>query len=137
VLSWGCGDHGQLGHGDEEDKELPTVIAGLQAQRMVQLAAGERHVLALTDTSLLFAWGSNSHGQLGSDVPVGGKLLSPQVCAFGEREAPQSVAAGRFHSAALVSIRRVDNRAETVAFCWGDATRQQLGGADPRRCGVF
>ena len=46
VYTWGRGANGRLGHGDDEDVLSPRRIASLQ--RVVGIAAGWEHALALT-----------------------------------------------------------------------------------------
>ncbi|KAM4560172.1 alsin isoform 2-T2 [Odontesthes bonariensis] len=65
VWSWGHGQHGQLGHGDNLDRPQPLCIKSLNSKEVVRVAAGARHSVALTAQSQVFSWGSNSSGQLG------------------------------------------------------------------------
>ncbi len=37
VLTWGHGNGGRLGHGDEDDKLVPVVVAALEDQDVVQV----------------------------------------------------------------------------------------------------
>ena len=39
VYSFGIGEDGRIGHGDEEDQSLPKLIAALQGKRVVQVSA--------------------------------------------------------------------------------------------------
>jgi alpha-tubulin suppressor-like RCC1 family protein len=41
VLSFGLGDDGCLGHGDEEHQRTPKVIEALRSERVVAVAGGE------------------------------------------------------------------------------------------------
>ncbi|XP_026218330.1 alsin isoform X2 [Anabas testudineus] len=79
VWSWGHGEHGQLGHGDNLARLQPLCIKSLNNKEVVRVAAGAHHSLALTAQSQVFSWGSNSSGQLGhmdspSTVPRLAKL---------------------------------------------------------------
>uniref|UniRef100_A0A3Q3BBA9 Alsin Rho guanine nucleotide exchange factor ALS2 b n=1 Tax=Kryptolebias marmoratus TaxID=37003 RepID=A0A3Q3BBA9_KRYMA len=79
VWSWGRGEDGQLGHGDNLARLQPLCIKSLNNKEVVRVAAGARHSLALTAQSQVFSWGSNSSGQLGhmespSTVPRLAKL---------------------------------------------------------------
>ena len=56
VLSWGAGRRGQLGQGDTLARATPSPLTGLQG-RLVHLAAGNTHCLALTDTGAVWGWG--------------------------------------------------------------------------------
>lgn len=53
---------------------MPTAIEGLWALPVQQLAAGERHSAALTNSGFLFTWGSNKNGQLG--LPAGAEVAA-------------------------------------------------------------
>ena len=48
VYSWGWGVHGQLGQGDVEDRNRPTLVAGLQGLEVVSIAAGYAHTVVAT-----------------------------------------------------------------------------------------
>uniref|UniRef100_A0A665SZJ7 VPS9 domain-containing protein n=1 Tax=Echeneis naucrates TaxID=173247 RepID=A0A665SZJ7_ECHNA len=65
VWSWGHGEHGQLGHGDNLPRLQPLCIKSLNNKEVVRVAAGAHHSLAVTAQSQVFSWGSNSSGQLG------------------------------------------------------------------------
>ena len=56
---------GQLGLGDTHNRRAPSVVEGLWAMPVHQLAAGDQHSAALTASGFLFTWGSNDKGQLG------------------------------------------------------------------------
>jgi alpha-tubulin suppressor-like RCC1 family protein len=47
---FGSSDEGQLGLGDKKQKDVPTVFTGLPNKKVVKIAAGWFHVLALTGT---------------------------------------------------------------------------------------
>jgi len=66
---WTCGDggHGQLGHGDPEDMCVFTQVRAelfLQA-KIVMVACGDQHSVALDVGATMWGWGENQHGQLG------------------------------------------------------------------------
>lgn len=65
LFSWGKGDYGQLGLGDDKDRVVPQEL-GLPSHAPVLLVAvGARHAGAVDSQGNLFMWGSNTHGQLG------------------------------------------------------------------------
>lgn len=76
VLAWGDNKAGQLGDGSFNDSKLPVWVRIPKADRIVALAAGRYHSLALTQAGKVLAWGFNGQGQLGDgtslnrDVPV-------------------------------------------------------------------
>ncbi|XP_008323300.1 alsin isoform X3 [Cynoglossus semilaevis] len=65
VWSWGQGEHGQLGHGDNLGRSQPLCIKSLNSKEVVRVTAGAHHSLALTAQSQMYSWGNNSSGQLG------------------------------------------------------------------------
>jgi alpha-tubulin suppressor-like RCC1 family protein len=56
VFSWGENNCGQLGHGDQEDRSVPTTIAGLDGLVIIQISCGDFHMAALTDKVELLTW---------------------------------------------------------------------------------
>ncbi|XP_021936482.1 probable E3 ubiquitin-protein ligase HERC4 isoform X2 [Zootermopsis nevadensis] len=68
VFSWGSDVHGQLGTGLGENNDMqlnPKMIKTLATSHVIQITCGYDHSLALTKDGALYAWGSNSYGQLG------------------------------------------------------------------------
>uniref|UniRef100_A0A8D3D9F5 Regulator of chromosome condensation (RCC1) and BTB (POZ) domain containing protein 1 n=1 Tax=Scophthalmus maximus TaxID=52904 RepID=A0A8D3D9F5_SCOMX len=66
VYSWGNNSIGQLGIGSNEVQLSPCPVTALQGLCVQQIVSGYSHSLALTDEGLLYAWGANSYGQLGT-----------------------------------------------------------------------
>uniref|UniRef100_A0A6Q2Y165 BTB domain-containing protein n=1 Tax=Esox lucius TaxID=8010 RepID=A0A6Q2Y165_ESOLU len=66
VYGWGYNGNGQLGLGNNGNQLTPCRLVGLQGLRVLQIASGYAHSLALTDEGLLYAWGANTYGQLGT-----------------------------------------------------------------------
>ncbi|XP_072316743.1 RCC1 and BTB domain-containing protein 2 isoform X1 [Eucyclogobius newberryi] len=88
IYGWGYNCNGQLGLGNNGNQQTPCRIAALQGVSVVQVsleifmwrlefrykssvvpskvACGYAHTLALTDEGLVYAWGANSYGQLGT-----------------------------------------------------------------------
>ncbi len=65
VYAWGANNYGQLGapvitKGSASPIEVPALTSGVTA-----IAAGEYHSLAIQN-GLVYAWGDNSHGELGN-----------------------------------------------------------------------
>lgn len=73
VYGWGYNGNGQLGIGSTANQLSPIRISNFNGIKVVKLACGYSHVLALTDEGTMYSWGSNSHGQLG----IGNKVNSP------------------------------------------------------------
>ena len=64
---WSFGDNtcGQLGHGDEELRNIPTKILGLKDIKQISYGYTSDHFLAQDYQNTLFAIGNNSFNQLG------------------------------------------------------------------------
>lgn len=64
LYSWGSNDNGQLGLGiTDRIKQTPQKIRVLT--KVVQIEAGDFHILALTSDGKVYTWGAGSDGQLG------------------------------------------------------------------------
>jgi len=123
LVSWGLNANGQLGNGNTTESSVPVAVAimGVPATRkVVAVAAGASHSLALSSDGKVVSWGLNTNGQLGDgtntqstepvDVNVMGVLAGRTVVA---------IAAGSSHSLALCS--------DGTVVSWGLNTYGQLG----------
>ena len=122
----GFGAGGRLGTGDTVTRFTYTCIeeGGLAAKKVMTVALGQNHTLAVTSDGDLFAWGSNVHGQLGYSLPLPLIKDEEPFCStprqlFGslKRETLIGVAASAVHSVAHTS---------TSLFTWGK-NEGQLG----------
>jgi hypothetical protein len=82
--SWGHGDYGKLGHGDDEDCFLPKQVEALAGMRVSAVATGGQHSAAITTEGDLFTWGERSDffPQLGlgtADDSVNSPTAVPRV----------------------------------------------------------
>jgi RCC1 and BTB domain-containing protein len=124
VWSCGCGAYGRLGHGDEENKWALTLVVFEQfkGNRIVIVAAGGNHSVALGSEGMVWTWGWGRYGQLGHNedknrfVPT--MLLFMQVKSSNKVDAVL-VAAGMFHTVALTSTGDL--------WVWGRGHNGQLG----------
>jgi alpha-tubulin suppressor-like RCC1 family protein len=126
---WGNNDMGQLGLGKlgTEDTEIrfkPTLLElfnpnGLKL-KVVDVAIGLEHTLALVNGGRVYAWGSNLYGQLGlNEDPETTPFSSvPQALDVGG-ELVKNVSAAAGHSAALTFTGGL--------FMWGANQEGQLG----------
>ncbi len=109
---WGWGDdyQGQLGNGSNDDTTTAVEVIGL-AGRVVALAAGKAHVLALKSDGTVWAWGDNGSHALGADTA--GVFQNTPVQVGGLPGRTVAVAAGLDHSAAIES--------DGTVWTWGVA----------------
>uniref|UniRef100_A0A3Q3G5J2 Regulator of chromosome condensation (RCC1) and BTB (POZ) domain containing protein 1 n=1 Tax=Labrus bergylta TaxID=56723 RepID=A0A3Q3G5J2_9LABR len=66
VYGWGYNGNGQLGIGNNGNQLQPCRLTTLQGLCISQIVCGYGHCLAQTDEGLLYAWGANTYGQLGT-----------------------------------------------------------------------
>ena len=115
VWTWGMNYDDQLGAVTSGDKSiLPIQVAGLT--NVVAVAAGEGHTLALKKDGTIWAWGSNSNGQLGSGTKANNSLVPVQVSGLTGMTA---ITSGGFHNIAL--------RRDGTVWSWGSNCDGQLG----------
>mmetsp|Transcript_3982 Transcript_3982/g.4478 ORF Transcript_3982/g.4478 Transcript_3982/m.4478 type:complete len:1170 (-) Transcript_3982:395-3904(-) len=128
VFTWGQGNGGRLGLGDELTYLLPTPLLGLSEKRIVKVTAGRDHTLALCSYGDVYGWGSDRFGQLGfgsnrleSENPASVKtILHPKRIRIAKPHAPsQDIAASPSHSVAVMRNGEV--------YTWGLNDRGQLG----------
>ncbi|CAI5740081.1 unnamed protein product [Hyaloperonospora brassicae] len=117
VMAWGWNRFGQVTMAVANDcVRVPVVVKFSPASipsspvRIVQVAAGGTHSLAIDTCGRVWTWGSNSYGQLGIGSKTG-QLCAPTRIALSARV--HHMAAGWAHSA-LVSIA-----GEVFTFGWG------------------
>jgi alpha-tubulin suppressor-like RCC1 family protein len=98
-----------LGSGSEAANPTPARVnlpgAG-SGERIVQVAAGGAHSLALTSTGQLYAFGRNFYGQLGSTTNNGKETPNPTPAPLvlpGAGGPVSEIAAGEDHSLAVTS----------------------------------
>ena len=104
---------------------VPRVSHGLYISRLVeqgvrQIAVGEKHILALSDSGDVYAWGSGSSGQLGLGKKRG--FPSPQLVWGLMRKGVRQISAGNAHSLALTY--------NGMVYSWGSGKAGQLGHGD-------
>eukprot|EP01063_Lacrimia_lanifica_P033462 TRINITY_DN5950_c0_g1_i1.p1 TRINITY_DN5950_c0_g1~~TRINITY_DN5950_c0_g1_i1.p1 ORF type:complete len:668 (+),score=163.90 TRINITY_DN5950_c0_g1_i1:51-2054(+) len=135
VYAWGCNAHGQLGVAPSKlaysYEWVPIKV--LTNKRVCQIACGSNHCLALTELGMVFAWGSNSNGQLGTTLSKEMRAEPkpvPKICLV-----TQVAGAGNASYA-------VDKQGDL--YVWGDGEAGQfgLGGAPkvvgkPTKVGYF
>jgi alpha-tubulin suppressor-like RCC1 family protein len=118
VWAWGNNTSGELGDGTTRGSILPVRVIGLTGVTLI--AAGGGHSLAYRGSDgSIWAWGSNSSGQLGQPIAVR-RSLSP--VAITGLPALQGIATGGFHSLALAT--------DGTVYAWGSNTEGQLGLGD-------
>lgn len=102
VWTWGSNDHGELGHGDTTARLRPELVRTvLRNTRNTAIACGRYHTMVIALNGLLFAFGSNSHGQCGFDPASMRQVTSPTAIEFLREKRTISVHCGAMHSMAI------------------------------------
>ncbi|KAL8206723.1 UNVERIFIED_CONTAM: hypothetical protein K2H54_021531 [Gekko kuhli] len=118
VFSWGAGTFGQLGTGELKDRLIPKKIEGLSTCKIIDVACGHHHSIALTKDGRVFSWGQNVYGQLGIGKEVASQSQPQHVQALDAIPLAQ-VAAGGAHNFALSLLG--------IVYGWGRNNAHQLG----------
>ena len=125
VWTWGDVGNGELGNGHNYSTNSPAPIAGIS--NIVSVAAGSAHTLALRADGAVFAWGSDSSGQLGVGVLTGYTSTNFPVQSLVPTETViVAIAAGDEHSVALDTGGNV--------WTWGN-NDGALGNGEDSSCG--
>ncbi|XP_073987726.1 E3 ubiquitin-protein ligase HERC2 isoform X1 [Rhodnius prolixus] len=101
VWTWGKGDYFRLGIGADHHVRKPTLVEGLKGEKVIDVAVGALHCLAVTDAGTVYSWGDNDHGQQGNGTTLVNRKPSP-VHGFGDIKVNR-VACGSSHSVAWVA----------------------------------
>ncbi|KAF2098295.1 hypothetical protein NA57DRAFT_39896 [Rhizodiscina lignyota] len=105
----GHGQGGRLGTGDERTRFQFVCIEGgaLAGRKIVSVALGQNHTLAISEEGDIFSWGNNGFGQLGYALPKSvssdedpTQTVPRQIFGTLKREIVVGVAASRIHSVA-------------------------------------
>lgn len=123
LYCWGWNRYGQLGSGINDaglnrpaDSDTPLLI-GSMSDNWVQVALGDYHSCGIQDSGLIFCWGRNGNGQLGTDSTD--DIVTPtQISSVSDNDWLQ-LSAGYFSSCAT----KTDNS----LWCWGGNRFGQLG----------
>ncbi|KAM4709463.1 putative E3 ubiquitin-protein ligase HERC6 [Discoglossus pictus] len=119
VYSWGDGSEGQLGNGQFMKQCVsPKRITELSKIKIIQIACGHFHSIALSEDGKVFSWGQNSAGQLGLGKQIPNQAR-PQLVTSLKGIPLAQVTAGGSQSFAL-------SMSGTV-FGWGKNNAGQLG----------
>ena len=130
IMAWGSNEYGQCGTSsgsgcastsnnaaDELSVWKPRPVRSLRSVRVVSVVCGHHHTLCLTFQGLVFAWGSNSSGQLGLGDTRGRQ--TPEMIEALWATPVIALAAGSSHTLALTRQKMV--------LSWGRAKYGQLG----------
>jgi alpha-tubulin suppressor-like RCC1 family protein len=127
VWAWGLNTNGQLGDNTTTQRNAPVQVmksdgsGGTTAlTNIIAICAGYYHSLALDGSGNLWAWGLDSSGQLGDNMPASQQKLAQIVGGLTSTGVTVTeIGAGEYHSLAVTSDGKV--------WAWGDNNTGQLG----------
>lgn len=128
VFTCGWGEHGRLGHGNEDTKSIPTMVEFPTPFHALEISAGEQHTVVAGAVEA-YSFGNNSFGQLGVGNPQNRDMqfvVSPMKIPLPEGMALSTVVAGGRHTAAITSCRKF--------LSWGWNEEGQLGQGTEKDC---
>jgi alpha-tubulin suppressor-like RCC1 family protein len=123
LYSWGYNEYGQLGNGNNNTSNLPTLInfSGLDEDEFIVMSsADEQNSIALTNKGSVFSWGNNLYGTVG-DGTFENRNTPVKISFIGldEGEYVLSIIAGSQYNIAITSNGKV--------YSWGRNQVGQLG----------
>jgi alpha-tubulin suppressor-like RCC1 family protein len=123
LAAWGYGNYGTLGNDSITSSNVPVLVntgGVLAGKRVVAIAAGAYHNLALCADGTLATWGRNPYGQLGNDTTTNSlvPVLVDQTGILAGKTIT-AIAAGFSHSLVLC--------ADGSLAAWGANDGNQLG----------
>ena len=120
VLTTGAANYGRLGNGEtSEDTLYFDEVEILPSESITQIAGGESFTLALTKEGIIYGWGKNAKGQLGTGYGMAVDMYAMEQIPTpmeGDELANRTVtkmAAGTNHSACVTSSGEL--------FWWGSS----------------
>jgi alpha-tubulin suppressor-like RCC1 family protein len=124
IHGWGSDAYGQIGQGGGTKSITPAPLKSLGAlagKRVIAIAAGYYHSLALCTDGTVAAWGSNQYGQLGDGSTVSMSSVPVAISTTGvlAGKSVVAIAAGSYHNLALCS--------DGTVVSWGRSDSGQLG----------
>jgi alpha-tubulin suppressor-like RCC1 family protein len=114
LFCFGRNTHGELGDGTNDDRAVPTLVAGTLVDHVEQVATGLEHTCILQKAGVVRCWGSNRSGQLGDGSNTPRSAIGPAVIGTFSR-----ISTGMYHTCALTP--------DAAVRCWGDNYFGSLG----------
>lgn len=120
VYTWGRGDDGRLGHGDNGWKYVPRLARALAGQVITQVTCGSYHTAAVSNNGDLYTWGGGMYGKLGHGNENG--CSTPRRVEALSGFHISQIACGSRHTAVVTSTGKL--------YTWGDKENGVAGHGD-------
>jgi regulator of chromosome condensation len=132
VWAWGNGQQNQLGRRVTERSLIEALVPNRvgfhdasvkrPSQKMVQIACGDYHCMAIADDGHVWAWGANNYAETGYAGNAGdddATVAAPRIVHSLEGKDVQSLACGSHHNVAVTKTGEL--------FVWGRCDSAQTG----------
>jgi RCC1 and BTB domain-containing protein len=117
IYTFGCGKNGKLGHGDEENRLIPTSIS-FPDSSVVQVSCGYKHTAFVTHDGIIYTFGCGNFGQLGHE-DMKNRLIPTPIDGF---FSVAQVSCGEYHTAFVTH--------DGMIYTFGCGNHGQLGHGD-------
>ena len=119
VYSWGKGEHGRLGNGQNKSCDIPQLLEPLRSYKVKHVAVGLSHSLILTDDGNVWSFGCGEHGRLGHGDSA--EFRSPKLIEglIKTNIHINHISCGAYHSCAITSNGKL--------WTWGKNDQGQCG----------
>lgn len=115
--------NGKVPSSSVSDGSEPRLLSYFSQIRVLCIAGGKNHMLAITDNGV-YGWGSSKYGQVGTGGT--GRYPRPTLLVSMEGKGIISVACGQFHSLAVSEDGKL--------YTWGWGVHGQLGNGNVEDC---
>lgn len=122
LFCWGMNGSGELGDGSSMGRTVPTALAstgGWNTMSWKAVVAGSSFSCAIRSDDLLFCWGSNTSGRLGTGDAISSDTPRPLASSGGWNTMTWKAVDASYFPCAIRSDDRI--------FCWGGGYNGQLG----------
>ncbi|KAJ0261202.1 Uncharacterized protein HA466_0043670 [Hirschfeldia incana] len=133
LYTWGKGDFGILGHGNEVSHWIPKRVNFLmEGIHVSSIACGPYHTAVVTSAGQLFTFGDGTFGVLGHGDKK--SVFTPREVDSLKGLRTVRAACGVWHTAAVVEVMvgssSSSNCSSGKLFTWGDGDKGRLGHGD-------
>lgn len=120
LYAWGNNNYGQLGLGDQASRSIPTEVSrsNFGNKNISAIVVGGNQTIALTADNKLYAWGSNTYGELGTGDNTA-RNIPTLVNISSLNGSIKALAAGDSYSMVLTTAGKI--------YAWGNNGYGQLG----------
>ncbi len=129
LYGWGKNDCGQIGNGAQGEVDAPQLADYFKGITVTAVTIGQKHSLALDSNGKVYAWGSNSSGELGNGTTSPYCTLVPAIVTLPGGIAAKAIFAGAMWNQSLTTIYEQSFAlgSDGNLYAWGYNTFNALG----------